>query len=72
MRLKRTKPESKCVYIAPLKSLARERLKEWRLRFGPTSSTNWKILELSGDTHHDTHALNEADVLICTPEKWQV
>lgn len=71
MRLKRIQPRAKCVYIAPLKSLARERLKEWSSRFGP-SSVNWKVLELSGDTHHDAHALNEADVLICTPEKWRV
>lgn len=69
MRLKRIKPKAKCVYIAPLRSLARERLKEWNSRFGP-SSVNWKVLELSGDTHHNTRALNEADVLICTPEKW--
>lgn len=30
LRLKMASPDKKCVYIAPLKSLARERLKEWR------------------------------------------
>ena len=33
---------------------------------------NWKVLELSGDTHHDQKALNSADVLVCTPEKWDL
>ena len=71
LRLKRTQPRAKCVYIAPLKSLARERLKEWKIRFGSTP-LNWKVLELSGDTNHDNKALNKADVLVCTPEKWDL
>jgi activating signal cointegrator complex subunit 3 len=30
------------------------------------------VLELSGDTRHDQKALNKADVLVCTPEKWDL
>lgn len=30
------------------------------------------MLELSGDTHHDQRALSRADVLVCTPEKWDL
>lgn len=71
LRMKRVDPKAKCVYIAPLKSLARERLKEWRGRLG-SSPLNWSVLELSGDTHHDARALNKADVLVCTPEKWDL
>jgi activating signal cointegrator complex subunit 3 len=63
-------PRGICVYIAPLKALARERLKEWQLRFG--SSLHWNVLELSGDTSHDRGALEKADVLVCTPEKWDL
>lgn len=59
------------MYIAPLKSLARERLKEWKRRLG-AAPLNWKILELSGDTHHGKKALDQADVLVCTPEKWDL
>jgi activating signal cointegrator complex subunit 3 len=69
--MKRIHPKGICVYIAPLKSLARERLKEWKLRLG-SAPLNWKVLELSGDTHHDQKALNSADVLVCTPEKWDL
>ena len=71
LRLKRTRPKAKCVYIAPLKSLARERLKEWKSRFA-SKPLNWKVLELSGDTNHDKRALNNADILVCTPEKWDL
>lgn len=71
LRMKRIEPKAKCVYIAPLKSLARERLKEWRRKLG-SEPLNWKILELSGDTHHDERTLKNADVLVCTPEKWDL
>lgn len=71
LRMKRLHPDGICVYIAPLKSLARERLKEWQLRFGP-APLKWNVLELSGDTRHDRRALDSADVLVCTPEKWDL
>ena len=71
LRMKKQNPKGKCVYIAPLKSLARERLKEWSKRLG-APPLNWKVLELSGDTSHDSRALNNSDVLICTPEKWDL
>ena len=71
LRMKNQNPKSKCVYIAPLKSLARERLREWSKKLG-APPLRWKVLELSGDTSHDSRALNNADVLICTPEKWDL
>ncbi len=70
-RMKLNHPNGVCVYIAPLRSLARERLKEWQQRLGGYP-LNWKVLELSGDTHHDQNALSRADVLVCTPEKWDL
>ena len=71
LRMKSLHPRSKCVYIAPLKSLARERLKEWKKKLGG-EPLKWKVLELSGDTHHDRKTLHDADVLVCTPEKWDL
>ena len=73
LRLKRSQPQSLCVYIAPLKALARERLDEWKRRFG-SPPLSWKILEVTGDTRgeHDMQAIKHADVLICTPEKWDL
>jgi activating signal cointegrator complex subunit 3 len=61
LRLKRIQPSGICVYIAPIKALAGERMKDWRKRFG-SSPLSWKVLELSGDTHHDQATLERADV----------
>ena len=41
-RMKRIHPQAVCVYIAPLKSLARERLREWRNRLGG-APLNWSV-----------------------------
>lgn len=71
LRMKRLAPRGICVYIAPLKALARERLKEWKRKFGQ-APLNWKALELSGETHHDKAVLARADILVCTPEKWDL
>jgi len=71
MRMKTLDPKGVCVYIAPLKALARERLKEWVHRFG-SQPLNWNILELTGDTHHEHGILDQADILVCTPEKWDL
>lgn len=60
-------PDKKIIYIAPLKALAKERLKDWNNRL---SVLNKSVLELTGDYTPDIVSLNNADVLITTPEKW--
>eukprot|EP00633_Aureoumbra_lagunensis_P006332 CAMPEP_0197311416 /NCGR_PEP_ID=MMETSP0891-20130614/9875_1 /TAXON_ID=44058 ORGANISM="Aureoumbra lagunensis, Strain CCMP1510" /NCGR_SAMPLE_ID=MMETSP0891 /ASSEMBLY_ACC=CAM_ASM_000534 /LENGTH=1535 /DNA_ID=CAMNT_0042797505 /DNA_START=486 /DNA_END=5093 /DNA_ORIENTATION=- len=59
--------KTKAVYVAPLKALARERLKDWRTKFGDMGLT---VLELTGDATPDGRALREADILVTTPEKF--
>ena len=39
-------PDKKVIYIAPMKALAKERIKDWKKRFG---LINKKVLELTGD-----------------------
>ena len=70
LKLKMSEPNKKVVYIAPLKSLARERLKEWKAKLG--KKLGWCVLELSGDTSVDSGNMSKADILICTPEKWDL
>ena len=60
-------PERKVVYIAPMKAIAKERLKDWNLRLSKIGKT---VLELTGDVTPDLKALMKANVLITTPEKW--
>ena len=58
-------PGKKVVYIAPMKAIAKERLKDWNGRLKQKN-----VLELTGDFTPDLQALMTADVLITTPEKW--
>jgi activating signal cointegrator complex subunit 3 len=61
-------PDMKCVYIAPLKALVRERIKDWKIRF--EERLGKKVIELTGDFTPDTRAIQSADVIVTTPEKW--
>ncbi|CAF0793697.1 unnamed protein product [Didymodactylos carnosus] len=61
-------PQMKCVYIAPLKALVRERISDWKVRF--EQQLGKKVIELTGDFTPDTRALMESDVIVTTPEKW--
>lgn len=61
-------PGSKIVYIAPMKALVRERVKDWRERL--TGPMGLKLVELTGDNTPDTNTIRDADIIITTPEKW--
>lgn len=64
----RDHPGSKVVYIAPMKALVRERVKDWGKRLaGPLGLS---IVELTGDNTPDTRTIRAADIIITTPEKW--
>jgi activating signal cointegrator complex subunit 3 len=67
MRMLNDHPGKSCVYVAPLKALARERLEDWKRKFGKLGR---KVVELTGDSTPDQRALATADILITTPEKW--
>jgi len=64
----RSKPGSKVVYIAPMKALVRERVKDWKGRI--TGPMGKKLVELTGDSTPDTRTISDADIIITTPEKW--
>lgn len=64
----REKPGSKVVYIAPMKALVRERVKDWTARL--TGPMRLKLVELTGDNTPDTRTIRDADIIITTPEKW--
>ncbi len=64
----REKPGSKVVYIAPMKALVRERVKDWTKRLA--RPLGMKLVELTGDNTPDTRTIQDADIIITTPEKW--
>lgn len=64
----RERPKSKVVYIAPMKALVRERVRDWEKRLA--RPLGLKIVELTGDNTPDTRMIKDADIIITTPEKW--
>eukprot|EP00371_Babesia_bovis_P000158 XP_001608805.1 helicase [Babesia bovis T2Bo] len=65
-RLWRTQVCKKVVYIAPLKALAYERLKDWNKKFGMFK----KVVEVTGDSRTSVKEIVNSDVIVTTPEKW--
>ena len=62
---KKQKP-SKCLYLAPMKSLCREKYNEWRQKFKEKAH----LYELTGDTEEEqTDSFQKANIIIATPEK---
>ncbi|XP_011308512.1 activating signal cointegrator 1 complex subunit 3 [Fopius arisanus] len=67
-RVFREYPERKVVYIAPLKALVRERMRDWRIRL--EEKIKKRVVELTGDVTPDIRQIAKADVIVTTPEKW--
>lgn len=67
-RVFREHPDTKVVYIAPLKALVKERILDWKVRFEKQLGKG--LVELTGDVTPDMRAIERADVIVTTPEKW--
>jgi activating signal cointegrator complex subunit 3 len=61
-------PHLKVVYIAPLKALVRERMRDWNEKF--VKKLKKQLVELTGDFTPDVRALKTAHIVATTPEKW--
>ncbi|GME81654.1 unnamed protein product [Ambrosiozyma monospora] len=59
----------KIVYIAPLKALVQEQVREFQRRL---SQFNITVNELSGDSNLTKHQISSTQILVTTPEKWDV
>ena len=67
LRLFSKRPKAKVIYIAPLKALVRERMKDWQ-KF--VTVLGKKLVELTGDYTPDVRALKDSHIVTTTPEKW--
>ena len=76
--LKEHRGRKVCVYVAPLKALVRERIKDWRKRLGALDMRDIlpskrgrpqriRVVEVTGDT---SDSMRDAHVIVTTPEKW--
>lgn len=61
-------PRSKIVYIAPMKALVRERVQDWRQ--GICKACGLQLVELTGDTNPGRSAIEQANIIVTTPEKF--
>ena len=59
----------KIIYIAPLKSLVQEMVGSFSKRL---ASYNIKVAELTGDSQLTKEQIMETQIIVCTPEKWDI
>ena len=59
----------KIIYIAPLKALVQEQVREFRRRLSPYGV---KVAELTGDSRLTRREIESAQILVSTPEKWDI
>ncbi|BHF63398.1 hypothetical protein SprV_0200639000 [Sparganum proliferum] len=63
------KENFKIIYIAPMRSLVQEMVGNFNKRL---SSYGIKVDELTGDHQLSREQITETQVIVCTPEKWDV
>ena len=51
-----------------MKALVRERVDDWKVRL--ERKLGRRVVELTGDSTPDIRAIERADVIVTTPEKW--
>ncbi|CAI4060676.1 hypothetical protein SKDZ_05G2530 [Saccharomyces kudriavzevii ZP591] len=59
----------KVVYIAPLKALVQEQVREFQRRL---AFLGIKVAELTGDSRLSRKQIEETQILVSTPEKWDI
>uniref|UniRef100_A0A0D9YV08 Helicase ATP-binding domain-containing protein n=1 Tax=Oryza glumipatula TaxID=40148 RepID=A0A0D9YV08_9ORYZ len=58
----------KTIYIAPMKALVQEKLRDWNMKLG---SLGISCLEMTGDNEfYNTKSIHDADLILTTPEKF--
>ncbi|RWS27216.1 U5 small nuclear ribonucleoprotein 200 kDa helicase-like protein, partial [Leptotrombidium deliense] len=57
------------IYVAPMRSLVQEMVGNFTRRL---SSYGLKVAELTGDNQLSREQINETQVIVCTPEKWDI
>ena len=69
LRLFSSNPEGRCVYVTPMDPLADNTYADWHNRF---SSLGLKVVILTGETGTDLKLLAKGNIIISSPEKWDV
>ena len=67
LSLLRDHPNFKVAYLAPMKALTRERMKDWTEKFKPLGLN---VSMLTGDVTPNMRTLERSHIIVTTPEKW--
>ncbi|XP_061404387.1 U5 small nuclear ribonucleoprotein 200 kDa helicase [Lethenteron reissneri] len=70
LRLFMHNPEGRCVYVTPLEALAQQVYSEWVDRF--QGALGRRVVLLTGETAADLKLLARGQVIVSTPEHWDV
>ena len=63
-------PDALCVYVTPKQELSDARYAQWREFFG--SVLGKRVVQLCGDSAADVKLLANGNIVVCTPEQWDV
>ena len=61
--------EFKLIYVAPMRSLVQEMVANFSKRLASYGVT---VSELTGDHQLSKEQINQTQVIVCTPEKWDI
>ncbi|KAL5015950.1 hypothetical protein ScPMuIL_005539 [Solemya velum] len=70
LRMFSQNPEGRCVYVTPMEPLAQQVYVDWFNKFG--LQLGKKVVCLTGETGTDLKLLAKGNIIISTPEKWDV
>uniref|UniRef100_A0A8C4EBL3 U5 small nuclear ribonucleoprotein 200 kDa helicase n=1 Tax=Dicentrarchus labrax TaxID=13489 RepID=A0A8C4EBL3_DICLA len=62
--------EGRCVYITPMEALAEQVFIDWHQKF--QDILNKKVVLLTGETSTDLKLLGKGDIIVSTPDKWDI
>uniref|UniRef100_A0A3P9NV17 U5 small nuclear ribonucleoprotein 200 kDa helicase n=1 Tax=Poecilia reticulata TaxID=8081 RepID=A0A3P9NV17_POERE len=62
--------EGRCVYITPMEALAEQVFVDWHQKF--QDILNKKVVLLTGETSTDLKLLGKGDIIVSTPDKWDI
>jgi len=64
------RPGGRCVYVTPLEALSKLRVKEWMGKF--QKKLGVEVAELTGETSVDLKLMEKAQIVVSTPERWDI
>ncbi|XP_043940140.1 U5 small nuclear ribonucleoprotein 200 kDa helicase isoform X2 [Protopterus annectens] len=62
--------EGRCIYITPMEALAEQVFVDWYEKF--QEKLNKKVVLLTGETSTDLKLLGKGNIIISTPDKWDI